>query len=219
MRDQSAAGIHHEGPPGPADFDVPHYVPDELEVDLGEDNAVFANNAGHCQCHVWFGRANEFDGSVICFVGDGADKSRVRRVILMAAERIRGKPRHVSLRLALRIKLRNLRDGRHLAQQTDHVEAPFLKVFRTPWQLCRPRQLTMNFLDELTYSQCRGFRLLALDTNEQSFLLINIEPDFKDSVCDQRRTYHRNEQRNIFPKQPSANLAWRVSSDRRIDVA
>src|SRR5262249_48000118 len=150
--------------------------------------------------HIWLRCAQEFDRSVIYIVSDCAEKSRIRREIGVAADVIYCQARHLRLRSARCIELGNLSDGRHLAQQTNHIEAPFLEVLSTPGQLSRPRQLPLNFLNKLAYSQCRSFSLLALNAHEQSLLLFIVEPNFQESIGDQCRTNNRNEQRDILPK-------------------
>ena len=84
-----------------------------------------------------------------------------------------------------RIELRKLGDGGHLPQEPQPVKTPLIDGAGRPRQLRGPPDLALDFLDELPDLGCRRLRLLALDSDERSLVLLIGEPDFGQSVGEQ----------------------------------
>src|SRR3954468_23593414 len=68
MRDQPAAAVDHEGLALLADLDLRDYVPDELQVHLGDADAGVTAGACHGERHVGFGFAAEIHRAVVDFL-------------------------------------------------------------------------------------------------------------------------------------------------------
>ena len=100
---------------------------------------------------------------------------RVIGQIGAAGDHVHGQPRHPQPLLAGGIELRQLGDGRHLAQQPQSIEAALLDRARRPRQLRGPAELAFDLLDELADLGGGGFRLLALDADQRNLVLSIVE--------------------------------------------
>ena len=78
----------------------------------------------------------------------------------------------LSCSLPVEIELRQLGDRRHLAQETQRVEAALLQRARRPGQLHGPAELALDLLDELADLRRRGLGLLALDADQRRLVLL-----------------------------------------------
>ena len=206
MRDQPAAAVDHEGLALLADLDLRDHVPDELQVHLGDADAGVAPRAGHGERHVGLGLAAEIDRAVVDFLCHRFGELRVLGEIGADADRVHGEPRHPQLLLAAGVELGELGDRRHLAQQAQRVEAALLQRARGPRQLRGPADLALDVLDELADLGGRGLGLLALDAGQRLLVLLIREPDFEQAVGQERDADHGDEQRDIFPEQPAADM-------------
>jgi hypothetical protein len=117
-----------------------------------------------------------------------------------ARHHIHRQPGDAQLLVPGRVQLRKLGDRGHLTQQPQSVEATLIDSARRPRQLRRPPDLALDFLDELSDLGCCRFRLLALDANESSLVLLIGKPDLGQSVRKQRNANDRQKQANIFAK-------------------
>ena len=206
MRDQPAAAVDHEGLALLADLDLRDHVPDELQVHLGDADAGVAARAGHGERHVGFGLAAEVDRAVVDFLRHRFGELGVLGEVGADADRVHGEPRHAQLFLAAGVELGQLGDRRHLAQQTQRIEAALLQRARRPRQLRGPADLALDVLDELADLGGRGFRLLALDAGQRLLVLLIREPDFEQAVGQERDADDGDEQRDIFSEQPAADM-------------
>ncbi len=205
MRDEAAVGVDHIGAAVLADLDLRHHVPDQLEVDLRDAHAGVAPRPGERQRHVGFGFAAEIDRAVIDFVRHGFGEFRPLGIVDAAADHVHAQPRHPQLLVARGIDLRQFGDGGHLAQQPQRVEAPLLEGAVRPRQLRGPADLAFDLGDELLDLAGGALRLLALDADQRSLVLLVGEPDLEHAVGDQREADHGDEQRDIFDEEPAAH--------------
>ena len=193
MGDEPALRADHIGVPALADLDLRDHVPDELEVDLGDADAGIAPRARDGERHVGLGFTAEVDRPVIDLPGHRLGEFRVLRQVEPAADDVHGEPRDAKLLLAARIELRQLGDGRHLAQETQGVEAALLERARRPGQLHGPAELALDLLDELADLRGRGFGLLALDADQRRLVLLVGEPDLECTIGKQGHADDRDE--------------------------
>ena len=217
MGDEPPLRADHIGVAALADLDLRDHVPDELEVDLGDADAGVAPRAGDGERHVGLGLAPEVDRAVIDLLRHRLGEFRVLRQVEPAADDVHGEPRHPKLLLAGRIELRQLGDGRHLAQEPQGVEAALLERARRPGQLHGPAELALDLLDELADLRGRGLGLLALDADQRRLVLLVGEPDLEQPVGEQRDADDGDEQADIFAEQPAANLS--VAREPPLDAA
>ena len=215
MGDQPPLRSDHIGVAALADLDLRDHVPDELEVDLGDADAGVAPRAGDRERHVGLGLAAEVDRAVIDLLRHRLGEFRVLRQVEPAADHVHGEPRHPELLLAGRIELRQLGDGRHLAQQPQRVEAALLERARRPGQLRGPAELALDLLDELADLRGRGLGLLALDADQRRLVLLVGEPDLEQPVGEQRDADDGDEQADIFAEQPAAHAPPARGRNRR----
>ena len=138
MRDEPPFSIDHVRVAVVADLDLRDYVPDQLEVDFGDADAVLAPRAGERKRHIGLRLAAKIDCSVIDFVGDRLGEFRVCRQIEIAANHVHGKARHAQLLPAVCIQQRKLGHGGNLPQQPQSVEAALLDGAGGPRQLGGP---------------------------------------------------------------------------------
>ena len=119
--------------------------------------------------------------------------------------------------MPVEFELRQLGDGRHLAQETQRVEAALLQRACRPGQLHGPAELALDLLDELADLRRRGLGLLALDADQRGLVLLVGEPDLEHAVGEQGDADNGDEQADIFAKQSAANLsvARKSGLDRR----
>ena len=215
MRNQPSLGADDIGMPTLADLDLRNYVPDQLQIDLGNADPGILAGAGQRQRHVGLGLAAEINRAIVDLAGDGFGEFRILGKVEPAVDHIHGKPRDPQPLLAGRIHLRQFGNGGHLAQQPQRVEPALLDRAGGPWQLGGPAQLAFNFLDELTDFRGRRLGLLVLDADQGSLVLAVIEEDLKDTIRQQRDGDHRDEQRDIFRKQAAAGLGAGCRRRRR----
>ena len=108
--------------------------------------------------------------------------------------------------MPVEFELRQLGDGRHLAQETQRVEAALLERARRPGQLHGPAELALDLLDELADLCRRGLGLLALDADQRRLVLLVGEPDLEQPVGEQCEANDGDEQPDIFAEQPAAHI-------------
>ena len=189
-----------------ADLDLRDDVPDELQVHLGDADAGVAARAGHGERHVGLGLAAEIDRAVVDLLRHGFGELGVLGIIGADADRVHGEPRHPQLLLAAGVELGELGDRRHLAQQAQRVEAALLQRARGPRQLRGPADLALDVLDELADLGGGGLGLLALDAGQRLLVLLVGKPDLEQAVGQERHADHGDEQRDVFPEQPAADM-------------
>jgi hypothetical protein len=114
-------------------------------------------------------------------------------------------PRHAELLSSPGVELRNLGQRRHLTQQADCVQRPFVPRACAPRQLGRPSQLAFDLFEELADLLRDEFRLPALDAKEKRLLLLVRNPNIGPAVDHQRQADNGYEHRDIFAKQPPPN--------------
>lgn len=123
----------------------------------------------------------------------------------------------MQLLASVRIDKRQLGDGRNLAQQSQAVEAAFLRRVRRPWQLGHPAQLIFDLLDKLPDFVGRSSRLLALDANQGGLVILVGQPNVGHAVGEQRDRYDSHDEHDVLAKQSAGHLGFRGS--RRSDIA
>ena len=166
MRNQAPLRVDQIGLSPFADLDLGYHVPDELEIDLGDAHACIPARAGERQRHVGLGLPAKIDGSVVDLVRNGFCELRVLREVGLACDHVHGQARDPQLLAAGGIELRELGDGRHLAQEPQSVETPLIDGAGGPGQLRGPSHLALDLLDELAdLGRCR-LGLFALDADQ-----------------------------------------------------
>ena len=205
MRDQTAVTVDHISMAVVADLDARNHVPDELEVDLGDADAVLAPRPGQRDRHIRLGLAAEIDRTVIDLVRHGLGEFRLVRVVDAAADHVHGEPRDFELLVTGGVDLRQLGNGGHLAQQPQRIEPALIQRAVGPRQLRGPAELALDLGDEFLDLVGGGFRLLMLDIDQRRFLLLKGKPDFEGAIGDQRQHHHTDEQRHIFDEKPAAH--------------
>src|SRR5205823_7384258 len=93
VRNETAAGIDHEGFAPLADLDLRHFVPDEFEVNLRGDDPIVRTGARHAKGQVGLRFTTEIDRAIVTLIGDRLDEFRVLRKVGLAIEAVDGKPR------------------------------------------------------------------------------------------------------------------------------
>ena len=185
MGDEPALRIDDVGPSILTDPDLIDHVPDEGEVDLGYADAGIPARARHGERHERLGATPEIDRPVVDFVGERRLELFLRRVVGIAADLIHGLSRNVQLLPPLVIEQRQLRDRRHLAQQSAAVERTLLGCRGLPGQVGRPAELALYLPDELAdLGRCRD-GLLFLDAEERRAMITDREPDIDKPVDDE----------------------------------
>ena len=122
------------------------------------------------------GVAAEIDRTVIDLLGHRVGEFRLLGKIDLAVDDVHRQPGYAELLLAGRIKLRQFRDRRYLAQQAQPIELPLIGGAGRPRQLGRPADLAFDLLDELPDLDGCRLRLLSLNANERSFVLLIRKP-------------------------------------------
>jgi hypothetical protein len=97
-----------------------------------------------------------------------------------------------------RVELRQLGDGRHLAQEPHAVKTTVLELAGRPGQLRGPADLCLDLPDELADLGSRRLGLFALNADQRRFVFLIGEPDLERAVGDQGDQHDRKEQNNIF---------------------
>ncbi len=94
---------------------------------MRDDDAGFRPNAGHCDRHIRLQLVDEVDRAVIDFVDHRPYEWRLFRMVGMAANDIRRFPRNAELLVSGSIELDDLVERRHLTQQANRIELPFIQ--------------------------------------------------------------------------------------------
>ncbi len=209
MRDQPPLRADDIGVAVLADLDLRDNVPDQLEVDFGHAHARVAARARDGERHVGLRLPAEVDRAVIDLARHGFGEFRVVRIVGAAADHVHGEPRHAQPLLAAGIELRQLGDGRDLAQEPQGIEPPLLDRAGRPRQLRRPPELAFDFPDELADLGGGGLGLFALNPDERSLVFLIVEPYVENAVGQQRKRDHRGEQPDIFAEQAVADSGRR----------
>ena len=216
MSDEAPLRIDDVSLPALADLDLRYDVPNELEVDLGDAHSGIAARAGERQRHVRLRLAAKIDRAVIDLVRDRFGEFRLLGEVGLARDHVHRQARDPQLLATGRIELRELGDRGHLAQQPQPVKTPLIDGAGRPGQLRGPPDLALDLLDELTDLGCRRLRLLALDADEGSLVLLIGKPDFGQSVGEQGNADDGEKQADIFAKQPAARPPLLLQPNRRI---
>jgi hypothetical protein len=141
-----------------------------------------APGAGNRQRHIRLGFAAEIDRAVIDLARHRFRELGIIGEVGAAGHHVHGQPRHSQPLFTGGIELRELGDGRHLAQQPQGIEAALFDRAGRPRQLRGPAELALDLLDELTDLGGGGLRLLALDADERGLVLLIIEQDVENAV-------------------------------------
>ena len=126
---QLATGVDHVGLALVADPDARDYVPDELEVDLGDRDP--AGRAARAQAHreIGLGLLAKVHRPDPRLARLGIEKRGVGRAVLAGAGGIHRQPRHSQHFLAARIELDDVGHRGRLAQQLEKFDAALLGAF------------------------------------------------------------------------------------------
>jgi hypothetical protein len=212
MRDQPPLRADDIGVAVLAHLDLRNHVPDQLEIDFGDADARVTTRARDGQRHIGLRFPAEVDRPVVDLVRHGFGEFRVVRIVGAAADHVHGQPRNAQALLAGGIELRQLGDGRDLAQQPQGIEPALLDRAGRPRQLRRPPKLAFDFPDELADLGGRSLGLFALNAHQRSLVFLIIEPHVENAVGQQRKRDHRREQHDIFAEQAVADFGGRHRS-------
>ena len=213
MRDEPAVAIDDIGKPVLADLDRRDDVPDEFEIDLGDRDAGIAPRAGERQRHIGLALAPEINRPEPRLLGHRIGEARVVRVVRARADHVHLEPRDAKLFLAGGVELRQLGDGRNLAQEAERVEAALVEGRGRPRQLGRPADLALDLADELLDLAGGALRLLALDADERGLVVLVGEPDLEGAVGEERHRHDGDEKRRILAEKAAP---WRTLRLRRV---
>ena len=120
-------------------------------------------------------------------MGKRIGEQRVVRKIRPACDHVHGEPGHLELFLARSVKLPELGDRGHLAQQPHIVEATLVHASGRPLSLRGPADLALYLCDKLRDALCGGIGLLALQPRQHGLIFAIGECDFDAGVHQQRR--------------------------------
>ena len=206
MGNEAPLAVDHVGGAAPADPDARNHIPDELEIDLGHADAGRRAVAADGNGHIGLRLLAEIDRPEPHSVRNGLGEPRIARVILPAADDVHRQTGDPELLMPAAIELRELGDGRHLAQEALGIKTALFKGSRIPRQLRGPADLIFDLANELADLAGSGRGLLVLQADEKSGLLLLGKPDLHQSAHQQGGRYHRPEKQRIFAEQPP--LAW-----------
>ena len=164
MRDKTRCLVNNIGLAAFADLNLRNNIPNECEIHLPDDNAVFRSNAGHGYRHIRLRFIDEIDWPIIDFVGHGLNECGLLRMIGVARDDIRRFSGHTELLASRRIQLHDFGQCRHLAHQPHSIKLPFIECTVVQRKLGFPRQSRRDLVEELADLVRRGLCLLALNT-------------------------------------------------------
>ena len=176
------AAIQHEGVAGLPDLDGRDHVPDQLEIDLGDNHADGRSIAGDRDRQVGLGAAVVADLAVPdprrARSGDG----RVGGAVGAALGSVEADPRHVKALPSGAVDEREADDGRHLTEQAQGIDPPPLVRLLGPGKLDQPAELVGDAVDEALDPGCRRPRLDAEQLVEPRPLVAIAEPRLADAI-------------------------------------
>src|SRR5437660_4561927 len=167
MGDQATALIDDIGIPALPDVQPGAYVPDQLQIDLGDGDPGLPALTRHRQRHVRLGFLAEIDRAEPDALRLRPGKGGALREIRGAADDVHLQPRDLELLLAFAVELGQLGDRRLLAQQAKIILATLVERARGPLRMRRPADLPLDLADELLDTQRRRLGLLLLDANQR----------------------------------------------------
>ena len=193
MRHQAALAVDDIGVAVLADLDLRDHVPDQLQVDVGHRDAAAAAMR-HRHGEIGLAALAERDRPEIDLVGLGLDEGGIGRAVGVAADHIHAEARHVELLVAGAVELRQLGDGRHLAQQPDIVEAPLLGRQAVELGVGHPADLALDLAHEGLDLLRRRLGLLALHLDRGAAVVLVDEIEVERGVDHQHGGHQTDEQ-------------------------
>jgi hypothetical protein len=195
------ARVEHEGVARLTDMDRRDHVPDQLEIDLRDGDAVDLARTGNCHGHVRLGTFVQCHRAVPGVIRAGADDGGIARAINAAVDNVGVDPRDLQPFDALVIDQRDRDDRRHLPQQPQYVEpVPLVGPF-PPRQLHGPLQLVGD-IAEISLDLARGRTRFGVQPLGQYQALIAItELRLARSVGEQRHDDSAEQCGKIFSEQ------------------
>jgi hypothetical protein len=187
-----------------ADLDPRYDIPDELEVHVGDRHGALIAARANGDRHVRLGLLAEVDRPEPRRSAPRALECGLLRAILARAQLVHSEPRHGDLLDAVAVGLRDVGDFRRLPQELQEFDAAQLDVPRVELRQRRVRQLAFDLLDVLLDSRRRGDRLFMLEARERRLAFLIREIDADAPRGKQRRRHQREDQQQVFAKEPAA---------------
>ena len=118
--------------------------------------------------------------------------------------------------MAGRVQVTDFRDGGHLAQESEGIEASLVDRHATspPRRLGDPASLSLDLPDELLDPSGGGDGFLELDADERRFVLLVGEVDVDETARDERSAHQDREEDHVLQKEASAGRHWIIRSVR-----
>ena len=192
-----------------SDLDARHDVPDELQVDVGEDHGPLVAARAQSDGHVRLGLLAEVHRPEPRLSAFRVAESRLLRAILARTDVVHAEPRDRDLFVAACIDLRDVGDFRCLAQELQELDAPQLDIARIELGQRGVPELLLDPGDVLLDARRRGERLLVLQACQRQLVLLVREIDADRARCQQRDRHQREDEEEVLAEQPAAADAAR----------
>ena len=198
ISDEKPAAVDHVGFALVPDLDPRHHVPDELEIDLGDDDRAVVAARAQGDGHVGLGLLAEVHGAEPGLPALDVAEGRLLRAILTRPEVVHAQTRHGDLLVAGRIDLRNVGDFGRLSQQLEEFDAAQLDVARVELRQRGVGQLLLDAVDVRLDTRCRRESLLVLERGERCLGLLVGEIDADRAGSEQRNRDQRQDEQQIL---------------------
>ena len=182
MGDEPAWAIQHEGMARLTDLDGRDHVPDQLQIDLGDNYADRRAVAGDRDRQVGLGPSVVADLAIPDPRRAGADDGRIGGAVSAALGSVEADPRHVEPLPPGPVDKGEADDGWHLAQQAQGIDAPPLVRLLAPGKLHQPAELIGDAVEEALDLGSGGPRLDPEQLIELVALVAIAEPGLADAI-------------------------------------
>jgi hypothetical protein len=135
------------------------HVPNQLQIDHRDGDAIGGARSGHGNRHVGLGTLVQRHRAIPDPIRTGAEHGGIVRPINAAIDDIRVDTRYVQPLDAIAVDEHDLNHRRHLAHQPQHVKAVPLFHAIPPRKLHRPLQLVGDIVEKRGDLSRRGNRL------------------------------------------------------------
>src|SRR2546428_6587709 len=206
MGHEFAGSVEDVGTSCLADPDPRNDLQDGPEINLCDRDRGRVRAPSHRDSYVRLGGLlAEVPWAEVGFLSLCLDKDRLPRKVWSAAQHIHRQPRHPQSLLPPRIQLAQFGDRRRLAKQPEIVQPLLFQsgVARIPGRVCRPADLTLDFLHELLDLRRGSTGLLALNDAQRVAVLLVEQVCLDEPVPEQPPAYETGEKCRVLPKQPS----------------
>ena len=209
MGNQTPCVVDDKGVSGVADLDRRDDIPDQFEVDVGNDDPGGRAVSRNRDPHVRLGIALIVHRAIPDPVGARADNRGIRRHISAAAGSVHAHAGYENPFGAGRVDHRERNDRRHLLQQTQPVDPAPVVLARRPGKLHDPTELIAYSVGESLYPVGCGAGLDLKEFIEIEAIVAKREPGFGCGTKHERR-HHCDKQRDeVLHEQGAARTCHR----------